>query len=150
MKVPVYVGPMDVSFEGIALSERPCETGLHTGFYDHPSEMRNWSHTHARGAGEYYRVKEGNLWFADEPCCGVNPGVRPLSFGRLVWDDPIGWNEIGTSWYVDCVAEVPGEVRQIMVLTTDGTMFLSKFGQWTLRTTNDCRVVNGVIVKEGR
>jgi len=150
MRVPVYVGPMEVSFEGIAIAELVCNTGTHSGYFDNPLLSASWSHSFGNGAGWYYPVKSGNLWFTDEPQMGLGTNNPPITAGTLCWDIPIGWNEIGTKRGWPCACEIPSdEVEQVFVLESNGTLTLSKFGQWTSRTTNDCRVVNGVIVKQG-
>ena len=151
MKVPVYVGPMDVSFEGIAIAELICNTGSHSGYFNDVFFSGGWCHSHENGAGFYYPVKPGNHWFSDEPNIVLGKyAPRPVSNGTISWDIPIGWNEIKTARGAKCVREIPSDnIKQVMTIDADGTMTLSKFGQWTSRTTNDCRRVNGIIVKRG-
>ena len=141
---PIYVAPMDVSFEGISLSELPCTDGYHSGYYNNFPEA--WGHA-GNGVGWYYNVKEGNLWFVDKPY-GCE-GLGPWSSGILVWDDPIGWNERNAQFRTECAAVVPVTVKQVLTINANGDMLLLKLGHWAWRSTNDCRVIDGVLVKEG-
>lgn len=124
-----------------------CTTGRHSGYFDNPDFSDSWSHTGARGAGWYFTVKPGNLWFEDNPLFRGAP--QPWSFGTLSWDIPIGWNEIGTERLAPCAAQINSEVTQNFIFSINGDVTMSKFEHWAFRSTNDWRIVDGVTVHGG-
>lgn len=72
------------------------------------------------------------------------------AFGAMSWDIPIGWNERRTLRLTPPVGEIPdSDLKQNFIITADGTVTVSKFGHWVSRGTNDCRIVDGVIVHPG-
>lgn len=66
----------------------------------------------------------------------------------MSWDIPIGWNERGTARLERCAAQIASEVQNTTI-TVDGTVTVFKFGHWTSRGTNNCQMVDGVIVHPG-
>ena len=74
----------------------------------------------------------------------------PWSFGAMSWDIPIGWNERGSARLTPPAGVLLGnDVQQNVVITVDGTVTVSKFGHWASRGTNECLIVDGVVVQPG-
>ena len=139
---------MNVSFEGIALCEVPGTNGHHFGYFADPRFSGDWNHDAQHGAGWYYPVRDGNLWFEDNPRSKYAP--QPWTMGAMSWDIPIGWNEKRTPRLDPPAGMLPdNDVAQNTFITVDGTVTVSKFGHWVSRGTNDCRIVDGVVVHPG-
>ena len=86
-----YIGPMNVSFQGIAVSEIPCEIeDVVTGCFTNCSRR---THTKDAGAGKAYYITEGNYWFTD----GARSGSAESDWApgsSMVWKIPVGWHRI--------------------------------------------------------
>ena len=94
-----YIGPMHVSFQGIAVSEVPCydiipATGCFT------QGVHALSHTYEAQAGWAYRIKPGNYWCIDraESTAPETNWVHGVA-SEMIWKIPIGWHRI-ESWAV--------------------------------------------------
>ena len=147
-----YIGPMTVSFRGIAVSELPCsEEDTITGCFTNGHRR---THTFEAGAGRAHPIKDGNFWFVDAAHIAATlsdwtPG------GELVWKIPVGWHRRGVSedmFYVfqpDYEQWRKEDSRQLKILPVysqrfhigfDGVFRVDKFGHWTSRSQS-CRVV---------
>jgi len=87
-----YVGPMNVSFHGIMMSEIPCtHTNMPSGFFATTNYTGQWTHKYIfdDGWAMATRISSNNYWTVDR---AGHPGTYDnWSAGRLVWDIPIGW-----------------------------------------------------------
>ena len=150
-----YIGPMTVSFRGIAVSELPCEEeDMVTGCFTNGHAR---THTFSAGAGRAYPIKDGNFWFVDSAGIGqVESNWSPNSV--MVWKIPIGWHRRVPSddWfgvvrpdYED--ASITGDggsrplvfdivYRQRFCIDEDGVSKVEKYGHWITRS-RFCRVV---------
>ena len=150
-----YIGPMTVSFRGIAVSELPCEEeDIVTGCFTNGHAR---THTFSAGAGRAYPIKDGNFWFVDAALISTTfsdwyPG------GELVWKIPVGWHRKGTSDdvfpvmrpdYEDASVTESGGSRSLVIdivyrqrfsIDEDGITKVEKFGHWITRS-RFCRVV---------
>ena len=154
-----YVGPMHVSFQGIAVSEIPCDpsdiipptgffTNLVTGLYHGPDQCSNMAHW----------IKEGNYWMKDNTYSRQSAGEN-WSPGTLTWKIPIGWHRksISANGYQN-VGRPDYERRgvatsrplliggrrdlylQTREILDDGTFRSEKYGHWITRGTL-CRII---------
>ena len=148
-----YIGPLTVSFQGIAVSELPCEdedtvTGCFTnGHYR--------THTAAAGAGEAHLIGAGNFWFVDGARMGrAEANWSPNSI--LDWKIPVGWHRklpmyagnfnVSDSDYerMDDAASRPLSMdvvyHQRFSIDGNGVFKTEKFGHWISRS-RWCRVI---------
>ena len=89
-----YIGPMHVSFQGIAVSEVPCYDVIPaTGCFT--QGVHNLSHTVEAQAGRAYRIKPGNYWCIDnaESAAPETNWVQGVA-SEMIWKIPIGWHRI--------------------------------------------------------
>ena len=147
-----YIGPMTVSFRGIAVSEVPCQVeDIVTGCFTNGHRR---THTFEAGAGRAHPIKDGNFWFVDAAHIGATlEDWSPSS--ELVWRIPIGWHRRGESdemfpvtqedferWY-DATSRplvLDAVYSQRFSIDSDGVVKVEKFGHWTTRSRH-CRVV---------
>jgi rod shape-determining protein MreC len=62
-----YIGPMNVSFQGVRFFEVPCDEVISPiGYYATTNYTGPVSHTEAAGAGYLHTLKSGNYWTIDE------------------------------------------------------------------------------------
>ena len=151
-----YVGPMHVSFMGIAMTEVPCEIeDTITGCF---ATNHIKTHTTQAGAGELHMIRDGNFFFVD----GAKSGAAEANWqpdSRLNWKIPIGWHRIRSD-YADGKQlygpdyEYNGSIqsRKLLVggridkymqnryIDDSGTYRTDKFGHWISRS-RWCRVV---------
>ena len=147
-----YIGPMTVSFRGIAVSEVPCQVeDTVTGCFTNGHRR---THTFEAGAGRAHPIKDGNFWFVDAAHIGATlEDWSPSS--ELVWKIPIGWHRRGESDEIFSVTQEDFErwydatsrplvldmiYRQRFSIDSDGVVKVDKFGHWTTRSRH-CRVV---------
>lgn len=109
MKMDLYVLPRDVSFEGLAVEEVPCDAGTASGYFGHEHFTNLLSHTSDNGAGNWIVLNGRHLFGEDEPRIETAlPRITPAgiltndpqfgwSYGTLDWAIPYGWNEGDTS-----------------------------------------------------
>ena len=152
-----YVGPMHVSFEGIAVSEVPATendiiapTGWFTNLTSH------LFHGTDERAGFAHWIKPGNYWMVDN--ASSSGPVTNWSAGTLYWKIPIGWHRkdyTGNGWHrvegPDYEMNGKKESRPLLIggrkdlymqkrtIQADGTFLNEKFGWWQTRTLN-CRI----------
>jgi len=147
-----YIGPMSVSFQGIAVSELPCfEEDVITGCFTNG----HWrTHTTGAGAGKAYYVSTNNFWFVD--AAGSRSFERNwLPDSTLVWKIPIGWHRKDAA-YTDWHGVVEPDYerrwdaqsrplqmevvyRQSRYIDSEGTFHTGKFGHLMQRSSS-CRV----------
>ena len=149
-----YIGPMTVSFRGIAVSELPCcEEDTITGCL---TNVMWRTHTDGAGAGEAHPITNGNFWFID--AAGLTPEITNWEpGGELVLRIPIGWHRRKSfdsdEWFsvfrpdyeiADYDLSRPLELnvmyRQRFLVDEDGVCRTEKFGHWISRS-RFCRVV---------
>ena len=147
-----YIGPMTVSFRGIAVSEVPCyEEDTITGCF---TNVQWRTHTVEAGAGRAHPIGPGNYWFEDS--AGLSPAISNWGQGgELVLKIPVGWHRRGQSdevfWVLDSDYERRGDTKsrplllpkiykQRFVIDNAGTCRTEKYGHWISRT-RFCRVM---------
>jgi hypothetical protein len=85
-----YIGPMNVSFQGVRFFEVPCDEVISPiGYYATTNYTGPVSHTEAAGAGYLHTLKSGNYWTIDE--AGRDLAYQNWMAGRMEWKIPIGW-----------------------------------------------------------
>ena len=155
-----YVGPMNVSFQGIMVVEVPCEDVIApTGYFATENFTGYRSHTYDAEAGRARRIQAMNRWTADDAGGGVYPN---WSAGRLEWKIPVGWVRI-TRDERDFMSVESGEFechgnpdsrllliggredvyKQIMTIDEDGTAKVEKFGHWLSRGRHCWIILDG-------
>jgi len=158
-----YVGPMNVSFHGIMVSEIPCtHTNMPSGFFATPNYTGQWTHYKIFDVGWAMstRIAPNNYWTVDR---AGHPGTyNDWSAGRLVWDIPIGWVRMrfdGDDRHGVREAEreinstAPGNTsrplliggsedayQQIFSISEDGTASIEKHGH-TMSRGRFCRII---------
>ena len=156
MDLALQILPRTVSFRNIDVSEKPCNRGWHTEYFNYLDGSGFETHTVAAGAGIWRHIGEGNYFMTDSPRCGVRPPPW-LANSMLVWEIPHCWwpsKEDGTVMYngfvpSDELLEFGSECRQINTLDEHGTVTLEKHGHVITRTTNDWIRLDGVTVHGG-
>ena len=158
MNLWLYIEPMCVSFQGIDVSEIPCNTiASHSGYYSTTNFNGVLSHTLDADAGYWYHVREGNYWCQDHAWSNVR---RPeLSEGTMVWNIPIQWYqrlEASGSWprgFIHADGRLIGGAEDAYLqefnMTSEGTVKVTKHEHWVDRTTNDVIRLDGVVVHTG-
>jgi hypothetical protein len=156
-----YIGPMHVSFQGIAVSEVPCNDVIPaTGCFT--QGVHNLSHTVSAGAGTAYRIKPGNYWCIDraESTMPETNWVQGVA-SEMIWKIPIGWHRLDLLfaergyWEVDVADNteygntnspsllIGGQsdaYRQERHIDADGVFRTDKFGHWISRS-RWCRII---------
>ena len=146
MSLELYVMPMTVNFEEIAIQEDPCHTGVHSGYFDQTSQQHSWYHDVDNGAGIWHNISTGNYWTVDNPLVAVKP--PPWTSGYKVWDIPIGWYFRDPPAAIPSIHNVQSDVKQYFTIDSNGTVRVEKFSHWASRTTNDWCVVDGKTVED--
>ena len=161
-----YIGPMNVSFRGIAVSEVPCtEEDVVTGCFTNAPDK---THNRDAGAGRAHCIGEGNFWFVDAARAhGQMNNWAPDS--TMIWKIPVGWhrrlkNPGHSDWFVanDPDYEVnvrtetrplllpgsPNRYKQELYIDENGVFTIRKFGHWISRSPS-CRVIlDGTVLQE--
>ena len=137
--------PTNVSFAGFRVSERPSDQGTHTGYFDDPSLSNKWYHTTENGAGTWYTVRQdSNYYSVDDAYIGYCE--PPWSAGVMSWEVPNAW--LPPASYTPALSERTFLMaQQVFTITSEGTVTVTKHGNYATRTTNDNITVNGVIIK---
>ena len=151
-----YVGPMHVSFQGVAFSEVPCEDeDVVTGCFA-TNHIR--THTPQAGAGKLHMIYEKNFFFVD----GARSGAPELNWqpcSTMNWKIPIGWHRIRSDYadgkqlygpdYERCKDDKSRKLliggrndkyMQNRYIDENGTYRTEKFGHWISRS-RWCRVI---------
>ena len=157
-----FIGPMNVSFQGVMIAEIPCtEEIAPIGYFATTNFTGYRSHTMGSvglgaGAGYARRVQGQNRWTTDEAGGGLYQNWSP---GKLEWKIPIGWSRVGRDEHefgtVERVARerasdqssrpllIGGRTdkyKQIMTIDDEGTSKIEKFGHWLSRGRY-CRII---------
>ena len=156
MDLALQILPRSVSFRNIDVSEKPCDRGWHTEYFNCLDGSGFETHTVTAGAGRWQHIGEGNYFMTDSPRCGYRPPPW-LANSMLVWEIPHCWwpsKEDGTLMYNGFVPseellEFGLDCRQISTLDEHGTVTLEKHGHVIMRTTNDWIRLDGVTVHGG-
>ena len=156
------IGPMYVSFRGIAVSEVPCdEEDVVTGCF-----TSNHYRTHSvfAGAGWVHNIKQGNYWCGDRANSGASePNWMPNS--TLSWYIPIGWHrkpidDNSLLMHADYEQNdnpnsraliLKGSIaayRQIRHIDEFGTYRTDKFGHWISRSRHCLVILDGQVLQE--
>ena len=148
-----HVGPLYVSFQGIAISELPCnEEDTVTGCF---TNGHSRTHTIAAGAGYAHIIGDRNFWFVDGARMDrAEAAWQPNSI--LDWKIPIGWHRKLTTHIGDFNITHPDYERmddassrpllmevvyhQRFSIDGDGVFKTEKFGHWISRD-RWCRVI---------
>ena len=158
MRLWLYIGPMNVSFQGIDVSEIPCETVLQpSGYYATTNFDGVLVHNLDAGAGYWHHVSVGNYWCMDD--AGSNDRRQVWSNGTMTWNIPIQWYQrldATESWARGSVHSdgrlIGGSenaYQQVFEITESGTVKVAKHQHWIERTTNDVIRLDGVTVHDG-
>ena len=92
-----YIGPMDVSFQGVKVVELPCANAVPpVGYFATTNYTGHLSHTSDAGAGVAHPIGAGNYWTVDE--AGRSTPYDNWSEGQLVWRIPIGWKRLTSDY----------------------------------------------------
>ena len=170
LKTVNYVGPMNVSFQGIMVAEIPCHDVIQpSGYFATTNYDGMLSHTSAAGAGKAFRVKGGNYWASD--VAGRGLAYANWSEGRMEWNVPIGWlrmTEIEQNSYNPemRLAAVPdyeqcanaesrpllidGRVaayKQVFSIGSDGTFTIEKHGHRLSRNLSCVITLDGEVIQ---
>ena len=159
-----YIAPFYVSFQGIAVSEIPCNevippTGYFTNLTSHLTHGVN------EEAGLAMWIKTNNYWTTDNAF--TTSFIPNWSPGTLIWKIPIGWHrkdpfadqwqrvlvpdyEINTNVHSRALL-IGGRTDAYLQKRTiqgDGTFVTEKFGYWISRT-RWCHIMLGRDGEEG-
>ena len=146
LSLELYVIPMTVSFEEIAIQEDPCHTGTHSGYFDQASQQHSWYHDIDNGAGIWHNISTGNYWTVDNPLVSIKP--PPWTNGTNVWDIPVGWYFRDPPAAISSVRDIQCDIKQYFTIDSNGTVRVEKFEHWASRTTNDWCIVDGKTVED--
>ena len=158
MRLSLYISPMYVSFQGIDVSEIPCETVLQpTGYYATTNFDGVLVHNFDAEAGYWHHVSAGNYWCIDDAKSNVRRQV--WSNGTMTWNVPVQWyqrldaTESWTRGSVHSDGRLIGgsesAYQQVFEITESGTVKVTKHQHWIERTTNDVIRLDGVTVHDG-
>lgn len=134
--------PTNVCFANIEVVEVPSQEGTHTGYFADPWFSELWYHTTNNHAGVWTEVDDDNLCGIDEASIGVCP--PPWTSGLISWVIPNAWRPCGGG---EQDSHLFVTFPQNFQITADGTVTVSKLGNYVTRTTNDVITLNGVIVQ---
>ena len=160
-----YIGPMNVSFEGIMVAEIPCEEVIPpTGYYATTNYTGPLSHTMAAQAGHAFRVKPGNYWADD--VAGRRTAYENWSEGRMEWKIPIGWvrmldqngnpRNVASPDYEQCgnansrpllIGGRTDAYKQIFTISQFGTAKIEKHRHWLSRSILCVITLDGDIIQ---
>ena len=157
-----YIGPMNVSFRGVAVSEVPCvDLDVVTGCFTNRARVFQ-THTVTAGAGTAHCIGEGNFWFVDGARSGIPERLwSPNS--TMSWKIPIGWHRktlsIGTNDFFVDRADVEDSsdrksrplliggrmdvYKQVRHIDSNGVYRTDKFGHWISRSPECCIILDG-------
>ena len=137
--------PSTVSFAGLRVSEEPSSYGVHTGYFSDPSWSSKWYHTLENGAGTWHTVDSMDNFYARDRAY-IGYCEEPWSAGVLSWEIPNVWlPPIGRGGESIPQTTTFKVIWQIMSITSDGTVSVSKHGHTVSRSTNNVITINGVV-----
>lgn len=156
-----YIGPMNVSFKGVAVSEVPCYDVIPaTGCFT--QGVHHLSHTYDAGAGWVFVVKDGNYWTIDN--AGSDAAETNWVEGvasSMTWKIPVGWHRINKEFadigywrdrYADYADYQNTNSPALLIggrtdlylqerhVDGDGAFRTDKFGHWISRSKS-CRII---------
>ena len=155
------IGPMNVSFQGIAVSELPCsDEDVVTGCFANGHAR---THTVNAGAGRAYYIGPGNFWFVDSAGQSApEPNWTPNS--TLNWKIPLGWHRkdpqyddyhgvVTPDYEVGYDAQsrpliIGQDYRQCHFIDQSGTFRIDKYGHWISRSVSCEVILDGRIMQE--
>ena len=165
-----YIGPMHVSFQGIAVSEVPCYDVIPaTGCFT--QGVHNLSHTTNANAGIAYRIKVGNYWAIDraESTMAETNWVQGVA-SEMIWKIPVGWHRIvpphtySEYWeapFADCIEYGNTNSTALLLggrtdlylqerhIDEDGVFRTDKFGHWISRSRDCVIILDGSTIQRG-
>ena len=159
LTIDLHITPLDVSFEGIAVEEVPCTEGTHSGYFSFPRFSGEWCHSRDNGAGKWIKVSEENLFGQDFACLSnemfrvtedgifVEDESGSWIDGKLIWQVPFGWNELGTEKGTPEFARFAEDTKQTMVIFPNEHCGVEKFGNRASRYIDGRIYLNGRQVK---
>ena len=159
-----YIAPFHVSFQGVAVSEIPCNEAIQpTGYFTNLTS--HFTHGVDEGAGIAMWIKTNNYWTVDDAY--TSSYITNWSHGTLYWKNPIGWhrkNPSGNKWQrifvPDYEINTNANSRALLIggrtdaylqrrtIQEDGTFITEKFGFWISRT-RWCHIKLGRYGEEG-
>ena len=169
LMMPLYIGPMNVSFAYLAVEEVPYEDhpndgDVHTGYFARNDLALWWHHTRGNGAGTWRnvdrdtnrmgtdrvydqagvtetlsRVNSSGL-FVDDPTCG-------WADGRIIMATPFGWNVRGTEGESLPYKIFAEDVYATLELQSNGTFRVEKLANEVIRHVDGSVFLNGVKMK---
>ena len=166
MRLPLYIGPFDVSFGRIAVEEVPHEdlsndTGEHIGYFGRQDMALWWYHTRGNGAGiwrevmsEDNRMGEGcydqagiteTLSRVTEDGMFIDDPSYHWIYGLIVMNNPFGWNTANTSGNTLPVEMFATGTQNRLELFSDGTFVVEKLGNVAIRYVNGEVYLNGAL-----
>ena len=166
MLLPLYIGPMDVSFANISVEEVPYEghpngNDAQSGYFARRDLALWWHHTRDNGAGvrrnvdaKTHRMGGDNAYdqagvtetlprvnasglFVDDPNCG-------WAYGRIVMGTPFGWNRKNTQGEARPCEMFAEGTQAILELQENGTFRVEKLGNTIIRHVGGEVFLNGV------
>ena len=156
LEMKLYIKPLDVSFEKIAVEEVPCTEGMHSGYFALPQFSGDWYHSRDNGAGRWHDISEGNI-FGDDTACISNELYRVNDsglfvedenygwwYGDLSWKVPFGWNEMNTAGDTAEFKRFAENTLQEMVIFPNGMSGVRKFYNMATRYIDGRIFLNGV------
>ena len=153
MKLILYVTPLDVSFSQIAVEEVPCFTYEVNGYFENPYFNGAFAHTGGwwgAGAGRWRDVDLQNRmsgydmavytnkipWLTQDGAPTSNPEYT-WTDGSVYIDNPFGWNVKGTIGMTPPYKTFGEDIRDTILLNSQGKVGVFKLDNWVYRTTND-------------
>jgi len=156
-----YIGPMHVSFQGIAVSEVPCYDVIPaTGCFT--QGVHNLSHTVEARAGMCFIIKANNYWAIDRAeSSAFEANWQPGTESSMVWKIPIGWHRIRQDFadrgfwlseFADYTEYQNTNSLPLLIggrtdlylqerhIDEDGVFRTDKFGHWISRSKS-CRII---------
>ena len=161
LRVANYIGPFNVSFEGVKVGEIPCYDAIPpTGFFASSNYTGRLTHDADACSGRQYKIRTDNYWRHDD--AGSDRAIDNWSAGTLVWKIPIGWKRMQSeedtniTMIVNCDYERHGDANsrplliggrtdaytQTFSIDANGTTTLEKFG-W--RMTRSRPSISGTV-----
>ena len=156
MKLYLYAEPMDVSFSQILIEEVPCTNCEKTGYFTNPYFNAILGHTRIAGAGEWAgvdydnKIGEGDTaayadkipWLTPDGNETTNTACA-WTDGEVVIDNPFGWNALGTTNGVPPYKVFGHDIRDTILIDSQGRVGVFKLDNWVERKTNDVVRLNG-------
>ena len=162
MYLKLYVKPFSVSFSRIAIQEVVSLTYEAEGYFLNPYFNGAFAHTGGiggAGAGNWCDTDEYNMFSIDTAAYEDKiPWLTPdgivtndVAFswtaGYVYIDNPFGWHNKGTRGDTSPVKQFGEDIRDEIMLTSDGTVGVRKLYKQVTRTTNGVIRLNGALIQ---